>query len=173
MRSFLVLMVMWLSIQAWSASWIGQPAGDFHLLDQVGTWHDLKDYRGQWLLLYFYPKDGTQGCTQEAERFRDLYPMFRSRHVNIIGISEDTQVSHADFAHALQLPFAILADAHGEVAKHYGVLNNLLVTRFASRQSFLINPEGIIVQQYKRVDPSTHATQVLKDLAVLQGKSNP
>ncbi len=150
---------------------LGQVAPDFHLQDQFGNFRDLKDYRGKWLLIYFYPKDGTSGCTTEAERFRDLYPVLQSHQLNVVGISEDNLKAHAHFAHELQLPFSILVDAKGQVAKNYGVLNNLLVTRFASRQSFLIDPHGVVLRHYTHVEPTRHATEVLHDLVHLQGGS--
>ncbi len=173
--SFRALIVLALSLVATAPLhadvFLGQVAPDFHLQDQFGNFRELKDFHGKWLLVYFYPKDGTSGCTTEAERFRDLYPVLQSHQLNIVGISEDNLRAHAHFAHELQLPFSILVDAQGKVAKNYGVLNNLLVTRFASRQSFLIDPHGVVLRHYTHVDPTRHATEVLHDLVHLQGGS--
>ncbi len=149
---------------------LNQPAPDFHLVDQLGMPHDLHDFHGQWLVLYFYPKDHTPGCTQEAEGFRDLYPLFKSHHVQIIGISVNTQSSHADFAHALQIPFPLLADVHGDSARRYGVLHQLIITSYAARQTFLIDPAGVIRRHYVHVDPAAHPAQALRDVVTLQSK---
>ncbi len=148
--------------------WVGRSAPDFHRLDQFGNAHDLRDFRGQWLVLYFYPKDRTPGCTQEAEGFRDLYPLFKSHHIQVLGISVNSQGSHAEFAHALQLPFPILADPHGDTAHEYGVLHHLILTSYAARQTFLIDPTGKIRRHYTDVDPATHPGQVLRDAVSLQ-----
>ncbi len=169
LRLLILMGLLILNLSVYATVIEGSVPPDFHLTDQFGSSHQLKDYHGTWLLIYFYPKDGTKGCTLEAERFRDLYPVLQSHHLNIIGISEDSTEAHAHFAHALQLPFPILVDSTGQVARHYGVLNNLIITRFASRQSFLINPAGILVRHYAHVDPATHATQVLHDVVRLQG----
>jgi peroxiredoxin Q/BCP len=152
---------------------VGTPAPAFHLQDQNGDWHDLADYRGKWLAVYFYPKDDTPGCTTEACNFRDNIYAFKAIGAEVVGISVDDVESHADFSKKYKLPFVILADHTGETAKSYGVLRDWKVTKIASRQSFLVNPEGVIVKHYEDVDPETHTQDVLADLKVLMKAGAP
>ncbi len=142
----------------------GEPAPGFSLPDQSGTLRSLTDYRRQWLLLYFYPKDDTPGCTTEACEFRDQITVLNALGVKIVGISLDDSASHAAFAAKHQLPFDLLADTSGEVAARYDALRDLWVTKIAKRYSFLINPEGVIARRYLEVDPEHHAAEVATDL---------
>ncbi len=143
---------------------VGADAPAFRLQDQNGDWHDLGDYRGQWLAVYFYPKDDTPGCTTEACNFRDNIYAFRAIGASVVGISVDDVDSHKQFADKYRLPFTLLADADGATARTYGVLRDFKLMKIASRQSFLIDPEGKIAKHYADVDPETHTQEVLADL---------
>jgi peroxiredoxin Q/BCP len=145
----------------------GLEAPGFNLQDQNGDWHKLEDYRGGWLAMYFYPKDDTPGCTTEACNFRDNIYAFRSIGAEVVGISLDDVDSHKEFSDKYKLPFTLLADEGGEVCAAYGVLRDFKLVRVASRQSFIINPEGIVVKHYEDVDPDTHTDEVLADLKAM------
>lgn len=151
----------------------GSPAPGFKLQDQNGEWHDLQDYRGTWLAMYFYPKDGTPGCTTEACNFRDNIYAFKAIGASVVGLSLDDVDSHKKFSTEYKLPFTLLADVGGHTAEAYGVLTDYQAMQIASRQSFIINPEGIIVKHYADVDPDTHTDQVLTDLKALMAAGAP
>jgi len=138
----------------------GQKAPQFSLPDQEGQQRNLNDYKGKWVLLYFYPKDDTPGCTVEACSLRDNLPQFKGINAEILGVSTDTVESHKEFEQKYGLPFTLLADSEKRVVDLYGV-QGLLGTK---RSSFLINPEGLIVKIYESVDPNTHTEQVFNDL---------
>jgi peroxiredoxin Q/BCP len=146
---------------------VGGPAPDFRLMDQSGDWHTLEDYRGKWVALYFYPKADTPGCTTEACNFRDNIFAFREMGAEIVGVSLDDVEDQKAFAEKYSLPFTLLADTEGEVAESYGVLRNYGVMKLASRESFLIDPEGRIAKHYAKVDPDTHSEEVMADLKTL------
>ena len=146
---------------------VGEPAPGFRLQDQNGEWHDLQDYRESWLAVYFYPKDQTPGCTTEACNFRDNIFAFKAIGAAVVGISLDDVESHKEFSDKYKLPFVILADEGGAVADAYGVLRDYKLIKIASRQSFLVNPEGVIVKHYEDVDPETHTQEVLSDLETM------
>jgi peroxiredoxin Q/BCP len=148
---------------------VGNPAPGFRLQDQDGEWHELADYRGQWLAVYFYPRDDTPGCTTEACNFRDNIYAFKAIGAAVVGISVDDVKSHEAFATKYKLPFTILADESGETARAYGVLRDWKLTKIAARQSFLVDPEGVIRKHYEEVDPETHTQDVLADLESLMG----
>jgi peroxiredoxin Q/BCP len=150
---------------------VGEPAPGFNLQDQNGDWHDLSDYDGTWLAVYFYPKDDTPGCTTEACNFRDNIYAFKAIHAEVIGISVDDVDSHKEFSEKYKLPFVILADPEGTTAEAYGVLRDWKLVQIASRQSFIINPQGQIAKHYEDVDPDTHTDQVLEDLKALMAGS--
>jgi len=143
---------------------IGSPAPDFKLQDQNGDWHELGDYRGQWLAVYFYPKDDTPGCTTEACNFRDNIYAFRAIGANVVGVSVDDVASHKAFADKHRLPFILLADPEGKMAEAYGVLRDWKLLQIAARESFIVNPNGVIVKHYEDVDPDTHTDEVLAEL---------
>lgn len=147
---------------------VGSPAPEFRLQDQNGDWHALEDFRGQWLAVYFYPKDDTPGCTTEACNFRDNIYQFRAIDAAVVGISVDDVESHQEFATKYKLPFTLLADVGGEVCERYGVLRDYKLTKVASRQSFLVNPEGVIAKHYADVNPDTHTQEVLADIQAMQ-----
>ncbi len=146
----------------------GQAAPDFELRDQDGQMHSIEDYRGKWVALYFYPKDGTPGCTTEACEFRDNIFAFRSAECQVLGVSLDDEESHKAFSEEHGLPFPLLADTEGTTADAYGVKSKMMGMTLAKRQTFLIDPDGNIAKHYDTVDPDTHSKQVLADLADLQ-----
>jgi len=148
----------------------GSEAPGFKLQDQNGEWHDLKDYRGSWLAVYFYPKDDTPGCTKEACNFRDNIYAFKAIGANVLGVSVDDVDSHKEFVDKYKLPFILLADEGGVMAKAYGVLRDWKLVKIASRQSFIVDPDGVIVKHYEDVDPETHTQEVLEDLEFLMNK---
>lgn len=158
-------------LQADDAPEVGKAAPGFKLQDQNGEWHDLTDYQGSWLAIYFYPKDDTPGCTTEACNFRDNIYAFKAIGASVIGISVDDVDSHKEFSDKYKLPFVILADTEGDTAKAYGVLRDWKLLQIASRQSFLVNPQGVIVKHYAEVDPDAHTQDVLNDLEGLMGES--
>ena len=145
----------------------GAVAPGFTLPDQKGKSHDLTDYRGKWVVLYFYPKDDTPGCTQEACTFRDDLNQLTAMGAQVIGISVDDSASHAEFANKYHLPFPLLADKDGKVAASYGALWNLGLVKFASRYTFLIDPQGKIARVYQKVDTSRHSKEIIEDLKKL------
>lgn len=146
---------------------IGQAAPEFELPDQVGQLHSLEDYRDQWVVLYFYPKDETPGCTTEACEFRDNIFAYRKLNSQILGVSLDNVESHKRFAEHHDLPFPLLADSDSVTAEAYGVKTRRFGMTFAKRQTFLIDPAGNIAKHYVKVDPDTHSAEVLADLANL------
>lgn len=142
-----------------------QPAPEFTLLDETGTEQTLSAYRGKWVVLYFYPKDDTPGCTTEACSFRDGYGEYARAGVVILGVSPDSPKSHAKFKEKHALPFTLLSDTDHAVCELYGVWGR---KKFMGREydgvfrtTFLINPEGIIVKTFNNVKPDGHATEVL------------
>ena len=146
---------------------VGDPAPEFELPDQTGQLHSLEDYRDRWVVLYFYPKDGTPGCTTEACEFRDNIFAFKEINAQILGVSMDDVESHQEFAEQHNLPFPLLADIRGQAADAYGVKTRMLGIRVAKRQTFLIRPDGTLAKHYEKVDPDTHSEQVLADLKEL------
>ena len=150
---------------------IGQPAPEFALLDQHSTTHSLENYRGQWVVLYFYPKDDTPGCTKEACAFRDDYRTLSAQNTQVLGVSVDSKDSHAEFAEKYSLPFPLLADPKGLTAKKYQSLMSLGPIKFAKRHTFIIDPKGITRQIYRKVDPASHSDQILDALKKLQSEN--
>lgn len=147
---------------------IGDKAPGFRLPDQGGKEHDLKDYAGKWVLLYFYPKDDTPGCTVEACAFRDSFPKFRRLGIAVLGVSVDPVKRHAKFVEKYGLPFTLLSDEKKELVNAYGVWAK---KKFMGREymgtlrnSYLIDPEGRIAKIYEGVKPKDHAEEVLADL---------
>ena len=150
---------------------VGSPAPGFKLQDQNGDWHDLEDYRGQWLAIYFYPKNDTPGCTTEACNFRDNIYAFKAIGANVVGVSVDDVESHKEFADKYKLPFILLADVDGKMAESYGVLRDWKLVQIAARQSFIVGPDGTVMKHYEDVDPDTHTQEVLADLEALMASS--
>ncbi|MFZ3087325.1 MAG: peroxiredoxin [Methylotenera sp.] len=149
---------------------IGDNAPYFKLNDTKGNSHTLSDYKGQYLVLYFYPKDDTPGCTKEACHFRDDMAQLEKLGAKVIGISVDSRESHEKFAEKYHLPFTLLADTDGKVADSYQSLTNLYVTKIAKRHTFLIDPDGKIKKIYTNVDVSSHSQQIIDDLKTIQNK---
>lgn len=143
---------------------VGTAAPDFSLPDQNGKQRSLSDWRGKWVVLYFYPKDDTPGCTEEACTFRDDLEQLSAMDAQVVGISIDTSESHKAFADKYHLPFPLLADAKADVAAKYGALSDWLVIKLAKRYTFLINPNGRIVKAYLSVDTSRHSAEIVSDL---------
>jgi peroxiredoxin Q/BCP len=169
----MTLMAMSLAACAGEPPAVGSAAPGFRLQDQNGEWHELSDYRGTWLAIYFYPKDDTPGCTTEACSFRDNIFSFKAIGAEVVGISVDDVDSHQKFSAKYKLPFTILADSGGKTSQDYGVLRDYKLMKIASRQSFLVNPEGVIVKHYDDVDPGSHTEQVLNDLKALMAAEAP
>lgn len=151
---------------------IGQKAPAFRLPDQAGVLHALSDYAGSWVILYFYPKDDTPGCTKEACTFRDTLPKFKKMDAVVFGVSVDSVKKHAKFAEKYELPFTLLSDEAKEMVNAYGVWAK---KKFMGREymgtmrmSFLIDPKGKIAKIYETVKPELHPDEVLADLKALQ-----
>jgi len=149
---------------------VGEAAPDFNLSDQNGESHQLKDFAGKWLVLYFYPKDDTPGCTQEACAFRDDLSKLSKLGAQVVGISVDDGTSHAEFAKKYHLSFPLLADSKGQVAARYGALMDLGVFKFARRYTFLIDPQGKVAKVYQKVETSKHSTEIIDDVKQLSTK---
>ncbi len=151
---------------------IGRKAPLFSLPDQAGKIHRLSDYLGRWVLVYFYPKDDTPGCTAEACSLRDNLPKFGKIKAVILGISADSVSSHARFTEKYGLNFTLLADEQKQVVKAYGAWGekSFMGKKYfgISRSSFLIDPAGKIAKVYPKVKPAEHAAEVLKDLEKFQ-----
>lgn len=149
---------------------VGQQAPDFKLLDSKSQSHQLNDYAGGWLVLYFYPKDDTPGCTEQACKFRDDLFALEKLGAKVVGISVDDSASHAKFAEKYNLPFPLLADKDGKVADSYGALRNLGVIKIAKRYTFLIDPAGKVAKAYLSVNTSRHSQEIIDDLKKLSGR---
>ncbi len=150
---------------------IGDTAPELNLYDQEGKLHTIKDYTGQWLVLYFYPKDNTPGCIKEACEFRDEYRVIKEQNTQVLGVSIDSQESHAEFAEKYHLPFPLLADKDGAVAKSYQSLFSFWPMKFAKRHSFIIDPKGIIRKIYRKVDVDSHSKTIIADIELLRSGS--
>jgi peroxiredoxin Q/BCP len=150
----------------------GSAAPDFTLFSQDGTSVSLKDYRGKWIVLYFYPKDQTPGCTREARNFQADQSKYDQRNSVVLGVSVDSVDSHKKFCAKEGLNFKLLADRDGKVSREYGSLTNLGVAKFAARHTFLIDPTGKVARAYTNVDPGRHSEDVLATLDQLQKQPN-
>ena len=146
----------------------GKPAPDFSLTTGDGSQVSLKDYRGKWVVLYFYPKDFTSGCTLEAQNFQRDLAKYQNATAIILGVSVDSAQSHKDFCAKEGLNFKLLADTDGKVSTEYGSIMDYKGAKMAARNTFLINPKGEIAKVYTGVKPADHSEQVLKDLAELK-----
>lgn len=151
----------------------GKPAPDFALPDASGKVHRLTDHRGQWVVIYFYPKNDTPGCTTEACNLRDRHHELVKLGATLYGISVDTPASHAEFARKHSLTFTLLADEKGEVARSYDSLLNLLVFKMARRNTFLVAPDGTLHKAWIGVDPKSHADELVQTLRALQAGTTP
>lgn len=148
---------------------VGAAAPAFRLQDQTGKWVSLAEQRGKWVVLYFYPKDNTPGCTTQACEFRDNIFKFRELGAVLLGVSVDDVASHKEFSEEHRLPFPILADSTKATAKAYGVLFSPLgLIDLSRRETFIIDPQGRIAKRYENVDPKGHSVAVIADLKTLQ-----
>ena len=145
----------------------GDAAPEFELSDQNGQLHSLEDYRDQWVVLYFYPKDETPGCTTEACEFRDNIFAYKDLNAQILGVSLDDAESHKAFAENHGLPFPLLADVDGVASTAYGVKTRMFGMTVAKRQTFIIGPDGTIAKHYEKVSPAEHSDEVLAELRAL------
>jgi len=147
---------------------VGQEAPTFTLPSQDGTPISLEQYRGKWVVLYFYPKDMTTGCTIEAHKFQDALPQFEAKNAVILGVSIDTVDSHKQFCTKDGLTFKLLSDPEHKVVDEYGSLGHFATFTIANRNTFLIDPDGKIVKEWTKVDPTHHSEEVLAALAELK-----
>jgi peroxiredoxin Q/BCP len=147
---------------------VGQPAPTFTLPSQTGEEISLDSFHGKWVVLYFYPKDMTTGCTIEAHNFQNDLPKFEAANAVILGVSVDTVDSHKQFCTKDGLTFHLLADPNHKVVDEYGSLGHFGPMTIANRNTFLIDPHGKIVKVWTKVDPSHHSEEVLAALADLK-----
>jgi peroxiredoxin Q/BCP len=147
---------------------VGAVAPDFTLNSQEGKAVSLGEYRGKWVVLYFYPKDFTSGCTTEAHNFQRDMAQYETKNAVIIGVSVDTADSHQKFCAKEGLNFKLLADTDHKVSDEYGSIMNLGVKKLSARHTFLVNPQGVIVKEYMDVKPAEHSEEVLAALTELQ-----
>ena len=150
---------------------IDKPAPAFELFDQDNKVRQLSDYRGQWLILYFYPKDDTPGCTKEACCFRDDIDTLREFNAEIIGVSTDSIASHAKFVKKYKLSFPLLVDKDATLASAYGAAWKLGPVKICKRHSFVISPAGKIAKIYRKVKPGKHSNELITELKLLQSKN--
>lgn len=148
---------------------VGEMAPDFRAPSQDGSPVSLKDYRGKWVVLYFYPKDGTSGCTIEAHNFQRDISKYEMANAVVIGVSVDSTNSHREFCAQQGLTFKLVADTDKSLSKAYGSVTNLIVTKIAARNTFLIDPSGRIAKVWMGVSPSKHSEEVLAELASHRG----
>jgi thioredoxin-dependent peroxiredoxin len=146
----------------------GSAAPDFTLPSQEGSPVSLKDYHGKWVVLYFYPKDQTPGCSREARNFQVDQAKYAERNAVVLGVSLDSVDSHKKFCAKEGLNFKLLADTDHRVTDSYGSLTNLGLVKFAARHTFLIDPTGKVAKAYTSVDPVKHSGEVLAELDLLQ-----
>jgi peroxiredoxin Q/BCP len=149
---------------------VGTTAPDFTLSSQEGKPVSLKDFRGKWVVLYFYPKDFTSGCTVEAHNFQRDQAKFEERHAMVLGISVDSASSHKEFCTKEGLSFKLLADTEHKVSKEYGSLTNLGLVKFSTRNTFVIDPAGKVTKVFTGVKPNQHSEEVLAALDQAQKK---
>ena len=144
---------------------IGTTAPELSAIDQNGASHKLADERGHAVVVYFYPKDATPGCTKEACAFRDAWAKYKSANVQVFGVSGDDERSHEQFSKELSLPFPILADPEHRWSAAFGVSTTLGMD---ARVSFLLDKDGKVARVYPNVDPGVHASEVLADATALK-----
>lgn len=149
---------------------VGSEAPDFTLPSQNGSPVSLQQFRGQWVVLYFYPKDQTRGCTIEAHNFEIDQPQYVRRNTVVLGVNLDSVDSHKRFCAMQSLNFNLLSDAGGRITKAYGSLINLGIVKVASRRTFIIDSAGRIVKVYRNVYPLKHSAEILAALDQLQGQ---
>jgi peroxiredoxin Q/BCP len=170
LKSLLVLCLALTSLFAFADATpsVGSTAPEFTLPSQEGAPVNLKDYRGKWVILYFYPKDFTSGCTIEAHNFQRDLSQYEHKNAVILGVSVDTADSHKQFCTKEGLNFKLLADTDHKVSSAYDSLTDYKMVKVAARHTFIINPEGKIVKVYTDVKPNEHSAEVLAALSELQ-----
>lgn len=172
MKTLLILILITFQINAYADKWQGKAAPGFDIPDQNGVFHTLKEYRGKWLVLYFYPKDFTPGCTTEAKNFTNDYQAIEKLGAVVVGASLDDIESHKKFAAKYSIPYTLLADKDEVMATAYDVVKNIPLMHYAKRQTFIINPQGIVAKFYEDVTASEHSRQVINDLSELIHSKN-
>jgi peroxiredoxin Q/BCP len=178
MRKILALFILIVAIaiiaprlmRAASVPAVGATAPDFTLNSQEGTAISLAQYRGKWVVLYFYPKDMTTGCTIEAHNFQRDQAKYDAANAVVLGVSVQDVKSHQQFCTKDGLTFKLLADPDHKVTEEYGSLKDYGVAQLAARHTFLIDPQGKIVKEYMDVDPNNHSEEVLAELTTLEKK---
>ncbi len=166
--SLLAFAALPVTLLAASTPQVGATAPEFTLTSQEGAPVSLKDYRGKWVVLYFYPRDFTSGCTIEAHNFQRDQAQYQQRNVVVLGVSVDSAASHQQFCTKEGLNFKLLADTDHKVSSAYGSLTNLGLVKFAARHTFIVDPDGKIVKVFTEVNPSQHSAEVLSALTDLQ-----
>ena len=164
--ALLIIFLLALSSSSIDGLKVGDKSRNFALQDQDNISHTLSNYEGQWVVLYFYPKDDTPGCTTQACDFRDAVKRIIASKAVVFGLSVDSVISHKLFAEKYNLPFSLLADETREVSELYDSLSSFF--KVANRNTFIIDPEGNIAKIYLSVNPKTHSEMVLSDLSSLQ-----
>jgi thioredoxin-dependent peroxiredoxin len=166
----LIAAVLGSSLSAFAASTpaVGTLAPDFTLPSQDGSQVSLKEYRGKWVIVYFYPKDQTPGCTIEAHNFQRDQPQYAQRNAVVVGVSVDTAESHKEFCAKEGLNFKLLADTEHKVVKEYGSTMSYQGVEIAARNTFIVDPQGKIQRVYTTVNPNNHSAEVLAALDELQ-----
>ncbi|XGW00280.1 MAG: peroxiredoxin [Leptolyngbya sp. BL-A-14] len=144
---------------------VGDTAPNFTVKDTIGKTVTLSEYAGKPVVLYFYPKDDTPGCTKEACSFRDNYEQYLSKGITVFGVSLDDQLSHQQFTEKFNLPFPLLADVDGEIAKAYDVIMERNGTLYAQRVTYVIGGDGKIEKVYTSIQTETHASDILAEIA--------
>ena len=147
---------------------VGESAPEFTLKSNEGNEISLSDFQGQWVVLYFYPRDFTSGCTIQAHNFQRDIEQYREKNAVILGVSVDSVESHAEFCAKEGLDFKLLSDEGGAVSTSYGSIRGGGKAVLSARNTFLINPEGTVAKVYMSVKPNPHSTEVLADLDDLQ-----
>jgi thioredoxin-dependent peroxiredoxin len=163
-------LLMVVALPAAEAPTAGTKAPDFTLKSQEGKTVSLHDFKGKWVVLYFYPKDFTQGCTIEAHNFQADQDKYTKMNAAIVGVSVDTVDSHQQFCTKENLSFKLLSDEKHEVVNTYGSTQKFGANEVAARNTFLVDPQGTIRKVYLKVDPNPHSKEVLEALAELQKK---
>jgi thioredoxin-dependent peroxiredoxin len=149
---------------------VGNMAPDFTLPSQEGKQVSLHDFKGKWVVLYFYPKDMTPGCTIEAHNFQRDQALYDKMNAAVVGVSVDSVDSHVQFCTKENLTFKLLANPSHDIVDKYGSLTEMRGMTIAARNTFLVDPQGKIRKVYTKVDPNPHSMQVLADLTQLEGK---
>ena len=149
---------------------VGAPAPNFTLTNDQGQSASLKDFRGKWVVLYFYPKDFTSGCTVEAHNFQRDLAKYQERNAAIVGVSVDSADSHKQFCTKEGLNFRLLSDADASVSNTYNSVMDYKGAKYSARNTFLIDPQGNVVRVFPKVNPATHSEEVLAALDELRKK---